>query len=65
MWPSVWETYFASNTDNNRSCVTSETFDEVIKTWEEDCNTLFQWIFDNQIKANKENSNMIYDGLWH
>lgn len=45
--------------------MTSETSDEVIKTWEEDCNTLFQWIFDNQIKANKENSNMIYDGLWH
>ena len=46
------ETDFASYADGTTPCKTANTIHEVIQSLEHNSVMLFQWLFDNQMKAN-------------
>ena len=46
------ETDFARYADDKTPYRTANTLDEVIQSLEQDCIMLFQWFYDNQMKAN-------------
>ena len=56
------ETSFASYADNNTSYITAENLDEVIELSEEDSIKLFQWLSDNQMKANHNKCHLLVSG---
>ena len=44
----------ASYADENMSYTTGNSIEEVIKKWENTAKILFQWLSDNQMKANPD-----------
>ena len=56
------ETSFASYADDNASYVTVQNLCKVIKSLEEDSIKLFQWLSDNQTKANNDKCHLLVSG---
>ena len=57
------ETSFASYADNNNTpYATAENLNEVIRSFEEDSIKLFQWLSDNQMKANHDTCHLLVSG---
>ena len=50
----MYETDFASYTDDNTPFVLGDSIDDVIKSLEDDSINLFKWFLDNQMKANSD-----------